>query len=160
MRRELICQSLDQVVAEMESLLATGYQKQGNWSLAQICCHLRMTIESNMHGYPRWMVVLGYPLRPILRWLALPKLLRGHSPNGIPTAGMFVPAANLDDQKEFEEFVGCVERFRQFDKSLSPHPGFGRMSKSEFDQFHAAHGAHHLGFLQPITELGKHVDQG
>lgn len=159
MRRDLIFQSLDQVVAETESLLATGYQKHGNWSLAQICCHLRLTIESNMHGYPRWMVVLGYPLRPILRWFALPKLLRGKSPKGIPTAGMFVPAADLNDQKEVDEFVKCVEIFSQFDKPLSPHPGFGRMSKTEFDQFHAAHGAHHLSFLQPTMEQGVQVGE-
>lgn len=149
MRRKLVFACLNQAIEESESLLKNGYTKSGNWSLAQICCHLRLTIENNMNGYPLWMVILGYPLRPILRWLALPKLLAGDSPNGIRTAGMFVPGDDLDDAIEVERLRKCVSNFLESVEPMHSHPGFGSMSNEEFNHFHAAHAAHHLSFLHP-----------
>ncbi|MEL7500609.1 MAG: DUF1569 domain-containing protein [Planctomycetota bacterium] len=149
MRRNLVFNCLNQAIGECESLLKNGYTKSGNWSLAQICCHVRLTMERNMNGYPRWMVVLGYPLRPLLRWLALPKLLAGKSPKGIRTAGIFIPADDLDDATEFERFRKCVSKFLDSVEPMHAHPGFGAMSNEEFNHFHAAHAAHHLGFLHP-----------
>ncbi|PQO47113.1 hypothetical protein C5Y93_05630 [Blastopirellula marina] len=148
-RRPLKLERLPDVVAECERLLQSGYTKSGNWTLAQICRHLRLTIESNMDGYPVWMTVLGYPLRPILRRFALPKLLMGNSPKGVPTAGMFVPPGDLDDGVEVGRLKECVTRFVESSAPLHGHPGFGNMTHDQFNQFHAAHAAHHLGFLQP-----------
>jgi len=149
-RRSLIIDNLDLALAECDFLLNNGYTKSGNWSLAQICCHLRRTIEKNREGYPLWMAVAGYPLRPILRWFLLPRLLRGDSPSGVKTAGTFVPGDDLDDVNEVENFRQCVVGFMASDEPLHPHPGFGSMSKEKFGHFHAAHAAHHLSFLHPI----------
>lgn len=150
MRRPLTFDNLDLALAECHSLLESGYTKSGNWSLAQISCHLRRTIEKNREGYPWWMASAGYPLRPILRWLLLPKLLRGESPSGVKTAGIFVPGEDLDDASEVERLRQCVVDFLASDEPLYPHPGFGSMSKQQFNHFHAAHAAHHLSFLHPV----------
>jgi len=149
MRRKLNFQQLDEAIEECERLLNSGYTKSGNWSLAQICCHLRVTIENNMHGYPSWMTVLGYPLRPILRRFALPRLLAGDSPSGIPTAGIFVPPEDCVDEREVHQFGQCVVEFCAATKPMHPHPGFGKMSNEQFNQFHAAHAAHHLELSSP-----------
>ena len=154
MRRKLKFENLNDAIEESESLLKTGYTMSGNWTLAQICCHLRLTIERNMTGYPRWMVVLGFPLRPLLRWLVLPKLLAGDSPAGVPTAGIFVPPNEIDDGMEAEQLKKCVAKFLDSDQAMHSHPGFGSMSNEEFSHFHAAHAAHHLGFLQPQNIAG------
>ncbi len=148
MRRELKLACLDDAIDECERLLETGYTKFGNWSLAQICCHLRLTIQSNMAGYPTWMTVLGYPLRPILRRFMLPRLLAGNSPTGIKTAGIFIPPDEGVDEQEFDRFKRCVAEFNAKNGTMHAHPGFGKMSKKEFGRFHAAHAAHHLSFLQ------------
>ncbi len=153
MRRELRLNNLDETVSECERLLEAGYQATGNWTLAQMCCHLRLTMEANMQGYPAWMTVLGLPLRPLLRRFALPRLLEGKSINGVRTAGMFVPNDDLDDAAELDKFEKCVCKFMQSSNPLHAHPGFGRMSREQFNQFHAAHAAHHLSFLLPTTEL-------
>jgi hypothetical protein len=100
-----------------------------------------------MKGYPTWMTVLGYPLRPFLRKLMLPRLLSGNSPTGIRTAPMFVPQSDVDDTFEVTAFSQCVTDFLNDDGPLHPHPGFGKMSREEFNSFHAAHAAHHLSFL-------------
>lgn len=153
MRRELKLDNLDDTVAECRRLLETGYLRNGNWSLAQICNHIRLTIEANMQGYPMWMTALGLPMRPLLRHFALPRLLAGNSIQGVRTASMFVPSANLDDAAELVELENCVREFQQSTRPLHAHPGFGRMSREEFNQFHAAHAAHHLSFLSPRVTL-------
>ncbi len=111
MRRELHLACLDDAIGECERLLESGYSKSGNWSLAQICCHLRLSIECNMTGYPKYMTILGYPLRPILHYLILPRLLSGDSPSGIKTAGVFIPPDDVVDEHEVERFKRCVAEF-------------------------------------------------
>lgn len=150
-RRDLRLNTLGDAVSECERLLRSGYTPAGNWSLAQICVHLRLTMEANMRGYPVWMTVLGLPLRPILRRFALPRLLAGNSINGVRTAGMFVPPDHLDDAQELAKFERCVREFEQAEGPLHAHPGFGRMPHEQFARFHAAHAAHHLSFLAPKT---------
>ena len=152
MRRELRLADLDALLGECRGLYESGYERRGKWSLGQMCCHLRLTMESNMRGYPRWMTVMGWPLRPVLRRFALPRILDGRSINGVKTAGMFVPAEGLDDGEELAKLERCVAAFRGWSEELHAHPGFGAMSKDGFERFHAAHGAHHLGFLVPLTE--------
>lgn len=147
-RRKLQFDRLEQAVAECHRLLESGYQKTGKWSLADACQHIRLTMESNMQGYPWWMS-LAAPIRPIMRAFMLPKLLRGDSPAGLPTAGIFVPSGEEADQDEVKAFEECVRTFQRFEGKLHPHPGFGRLPKDQFEHFHACHMAHHLGFLLP-----------
>lgn len=152
MRRKVCHKQLPDALAECQSLLESGYTMHGNWTLGQICRHIRLTIESNINGYPKWMTVLGYPLRWVLRTVGLPKLLAGKSPKGLPTAPMFVPPESVDDTEEVDALEACIETFLGFDGKPHPHPGFGAMSHEEFEAFHAAHLSHHLGFLVASTE--------
>lgn len=147
MRTDLRLNSLDEVIPECERLLKSGYEMTGRWTLGQMCNHVRLTMEANMNGYPRWMTTLGLPLRPFLRKLALPRLMDGRSIKGVKTAGMFVPPSGLDDSEEVRKLEACIEDFSRSASPLHAHPGFGRMSHDEFGRFHAAHAAHHLSFL-------------
>lgn len=149
MRHDLKLSTLDEVIAECDRLMISGYEMSGKWTLAQMCNHVRLTMESNMQGYPRWMTLLGLPLRPFLRKFALPRLLAGNSIKGVKTAGMFVPPEGLDDTEELKKFEACILEFQRSNSPLHPHPGFGRMSHEQFACFHAAHAAHHLSFLSP-----------
>lgn len=149
MRRKIHYVRLGDSVAECQRLAESGYQQNGNWSLGQICNHLRVTIDASIDGYPKWMS-LAKPLRPILRWMFLSKLLNGASPSGVRTAKVFLPEeAESDqlDQLEVAAFAKCVNRFLDHEGRLHPHPGFGHFSKSDLEHFHAAHAAHHLSFL-------------
>ncbi|QEG20447.1 DUF1569 domain-containing protein [Mariniblastus fucicola] len=157
MRRSLHLVKLADTVAESKRLLQSGYQKNGNWSLGQICRHLRLTIDANVNGYPKWMS-LALPIRPVMRWLLLPRLLRGDSPSGIKTASIFVPQNDLNDAAEVELFATSVANFLNHDGRLFPHPGFGRLSKSQFEHFHAAHASHHLSFLSDVDQDVKRAD--
>lgn len=148
LRRELLLQTSADVNAECDRLLNVGYVRHGNWTLGQICRHLRLTIDANVDGYPWWMTFLGFPLRPFLSRIMLPRLLQGRSPSGVKTAGRFVPAADLDDASEVAALKRCFERYERHRDRLHPHPGFGALTPETFDRFHAAHAAHHLSFLE------------
>ncbi|HEX6983723.1 MAG TPA: DUF1569 domain-containing protein, partial [Planctomycetaceae bacterium] len=52
-RRTLVFHDLDDAVRDAESLLAGGYDRAGNWDLAQTCGHLVEWMSYPIDGYPR-----------------------------------------------------------------------------------------------------------
>ncbi len=145
--RDLKFENLGEAVDDARQLLATGYVRQGNWSLGQICRHLVLVQDPSVDGYPVWMSFFA-PLRPLVRRLLLPKVLSGDSPRGIRTATMFVPRGDLDDAAEVEAFSASVGRLLDHSGSFAPHPGFGRLPREKILEIHAAHAAHHLRHLR------------
>ena len=146
--RELQFHSLEDAVAEVQSLLQTGYTQRGKWNLAQICRHLYLVQDPAIDGYPKWMLVYA-PLWPLMRRLFLPRLLKGDSPQGIPTTPIFVPAENLEDVAEAESFAQSVTRFKSHEGRYHWHPGFGRLDPETLEKVYTTHAAHHLRFLEP-----------
>jgi hypothetical protein len=144
--RDLKFETLGKAVDDARQLLATGYVRQGNWSLGRICRHLVLVQDPSIDGYPAWMSLFA-PLRPLMRRWLLPKVLRPDSPRGIRTAPMFVPPDNLDDAAEVEAFSASVERLINHSGKFAPHPAFGRMPRDKILEIHTAHAAHHLRFL-------------
>jgi hypothetical protein len=145
--RQIQFERLDEAVLEAYSLLESGYERCGNWSLGQICRHLILVQDPSIDGYPRWMSFFA-PLRPVLRWWLLPKLLQVDSPRGIRTSNVFMPPNNVDDRAEVECFSQSVARLNEHTGDFAPHPAFGRLPRDQILQIHAAHAAHHLRFLK------------
>ncbi|MBA2116483.1 DUF1569 domain-containing protein [Bremerella alba] len=145
--RELTFSTLDEAVVDARRLLDTGYIRNGNWDLGQICWHIRTVQDRSIDGYPWYFGMFAF-LRPIVRRTLLPKVLSGDSPRGVPTAPMFVPANELRDDEEVAALESSVERFLQHQGSFYPHPGFGSLDREMLHRVHAAHAAHHLRFLQ------------
>lgn len=149
--RSLKFESLDDAVTEAQSLLESGYTRMGKWSLGQVCDHLCRVQDPSIDGYPKWFSLFAF-LRPVMRWLFLPKLAAGRPmPRGIPTASMFVPAGELGDTEQVERFAKSVERIKSHVGDFQPHPAFGRMNSESIQKVHAHHAAHHLRFLSPAT---------
>jgi hypothetical protein len=74
--RNLQFNNLEAAVDDARQVSTRGYIRQGNWSLGQICRHLVLVQDPSVVGYPGWMSLFA-PLRPLMRWLLLPKLLSG-----------------------------------------------------------------------------------
>lgn len=144
--RNLSLNGLAAVAEECQRLLNSGYHRNGRWSLGQICYHLRLVQDKTIDGFPWWMSI-SYPIRPILRWLLLPRLLRGDSPRGLPTAPMFQPPGSVEDETEVAAYVASIDRFLDHTGPFQPHPGFGRLDRETLEAFHVAHAVHHLRFL-------------
>ncbi len=152
-RRRLEFPKLEMAITDAGQLVSYGYDQLGNWTLAQICCHLRLTVDASIDGYPRWMSLFA-PVRPVFRWLLLPRILRGDSLSGLPTSSIYVPPQGLADAEELELLDASVRRFSQHTGRLHAHPGFGVADRAGLERIHAAHAAHHLGFLIAIEPSG------
>ncbi|QDU74089.1 hypothetical protein Pan97_10930 [Bremerella volcania] len=150
--RDLKFATLEEAVVDARQLLESGYVRHGNWTLGQICWHLRTVQDPSIDGYP-WFFSLFAFLRPIVRRTLMPKILRGDSPRGIRTASIFIPANELNDNEEVAAFAESVERFLQHQGTFHPHPGFGHLDLETLHRVHAAHAAHHLRFLRSAGEL-------
>ncbi|MEM6690346.1 MAG: DUF1569 domain-containing protein [Planctomycetota bacterium] len=146
--RKLRFEDLGEAVWEARSLLESGYTRQGQWSLGQICQHLVLVQDPSIDGYPSWMSLFA-PLRPLMRRWLLPKLLADNSPPGIRTSSTFMPAQNAEDALEVTRFEQSVKRLKARSEPFFAQPAFGKLSNTRILQIHSAHAAHHLRFLEP-----------
>src|SRR5437016_5780144 len=115
-RRQLRFASFDEVVADAENLLAKGYERAGNWDLAQVCGHLAEWLRYPMDGFPRPPLFI----RPVF-WLVRNTvgkgmgrkiLAGGRMKEGMPTAPQSVLAAGGDDAAAVGKLREMIARWR------------------------------------------------
>jgi hypothetical protein len=151
-RRELRFDSLDDVVRDAEALLAKGYDKAGNWDLAQVCGHLADWLTYPVAGFPKAPLPIRVMLRLVRATLGrkmFEKYLREGMPAGKPTMPQSVHPAGGDP-------VAAVAPLREAARTFQAHPGeylpsplFGRLDRGDATRLQLAHAAHHLSFLIP-----------
>lgn len=152
-RRTLKFDTLADAVRDAENLLVTGYDKVGNWDLAQCCGHLRHWMSYPLDGYPR-SPLLFRPLFWVMRNTFAPRMFRkaiakGDAKAGMPTIPDSVPTSGQEAAPAVAALRDAVERWTAHTGPLHPSPLFGRLSKDEWTAGHRIHAAHHLGFLVP-----------
>jgi hypothetical protein len=153
-RRKLSLATLDDVVRDAENLQAKGYDRAGNWDLAQCCGHLAEWMRFPLDGFPRMPLFL----RPMF-WLlrnTMGKKIRtkiqaegfsagSHTmPQTVPPPGGATPAGIA----KLKEVAG---RFQAHTGPIHPSPLFGAMNKDEALKLQLKHCEHHLSFLVPHT---------
>lgn len=151
-RRKLQFTDLDQVVADAESLLVKGYDRAGNWDLAQVSGHLANWMTYPVGGFPKSPL----PIRVIMRMVRATmgrrlyeKTLRDGFGTGKPTIPESVPTAGGDATEAVVRLRAAAERFKGYSGEIVPSPLFGRMTKDEATRLQLVHAAHHLSFLVP-----------
>lgn len=152
-RRTLAFATLDEVVADAENLLARGYDRAGNWDLAQVCSHLAEWLRYPMDGFPRIPVVMR-PVFWLLRKTIGPRELRkmtdgGKMPAGAPTLKESVAPPGGDAAVAVANLKATIERFKASEGPYHPSPLLGTLTKDQLVRVHCVHGAHHLSFLIP-----------
>lgn len=152
-RRELNFDSLDDVVRDAEHLLAVGYDKVGNWDLAQCCGHLSEWFRYQMDGFPKAPLLLR-PVFWLFRNTIGPALGRkafkaGTMRPGLPTVPQSVMPGGEDAAKAVATLGNTIDRWKAYTGRLHPSPLFGSMTKDEWMKGQLIHCAHHLSFLIP-----------
>ncbi len=118
-RRELAFSSLDQVMPDVDRLLA-GYKGVGNWSLGQMCHHLTQSIAGSVEGFPGQAPWL---LRKTLGPLIIRGILKqGKMREGVQVPEAFQPKPGLDDRAEAEALRAAVRIFGEHHGPLAEHP--------------------------------------
>jgi hypothetical protein len=145
--RDLQFVNFDEALAEVDRLHRDGYERAGNWGLAQVCDHLTYFIDCSLDG-------AKFRVPWLLRVLFGRKLLRRILASGRMRAGAFTPQRPLPLPGTNEE--AAIARFRAAVQRLLAHPGemhdspfFGYLTPEEWRRLHLIHSAHHLGFLKP-----------
>jgi hypothetical protein len=151
-RRPIRFGTLAEAVADAEGLLARGYDKAGNWSLAQCCNHLANWLTYPVSGFPRMPLLLRPPMA-IVRTLMGRKLLNKFLAEGMPAGKMTipesVPAPGGDDAAAVGRLKEAVRRFEAHAGEYLPSPLFGPLTRAEALQVQVKHAEHHLSFLTP-----------
>ena len=154
-RRKLTFATLDDVVRDAENLLAKGYDRAGNWDLAQVCFHLAEWLRYPLDGFPKpplLMRPLFWVARHTIAGAALRKALdKGELPPGSPTLKPSVAPPGGDAAAMVAKLKEVAERFAANTGPIHPSPLFGAMTKDEALKLQLVHCAHHLSFLVPTA---------
>lgn len=100
-RRELKFAELDEAVRDAEHLLARGYERAGNWDLAQCCHHLAVLMGWPIDGFPP-MPLSRRLMAWCLKWTIAHSWLRG-----VLDAGVW-PTGTPTDERTFPP-PGCTD---------------------------------------------------
>ena len=152
-RRELRFDSFDEVVRDVEQLHAKGYDKAGNWDLAQVCGHLTKWLSYPLDGFPKPGCFIGTMLWlmkiTVGRGMKKKILATGKFKEGGPTMPESVTPAGGDEAAAVSKLKETIERFKNHTGEVHASPLFGPMDKEELSRLHLIHCAHHLSFLIP-----------
>jgi Protein of unknown function (DUF1569) len=146
--------NLDDVVQRLDLLLEKGYDRSGNWNLAQVCEHLRDWFSYLIDGYPRapWPIrCVQAGVRATIGRAMLRKILRtGAMASGGPTLKETVHSAQeFEDATSVHRLKEMIARFRSHSGAYCMSPLFGKFSAEEGLSLQLIHCAHHLSFLIP-----------
>lgn len=147
-RRTLRFESLDDVVADAEKLVASPTTKMlGNWPLERLLMHLTTAINGSIDGISArapWIVRLAAPL------FKVSILNKGMTPGfNLPKKAepSFYPAA-ASPQEALEKLRAAVARTRH-ERMTARHPFLGALTHEEWTKLHLRHAELHLSFAVP-----------
>jgi hypothetical protein len=146
-RRALDLRSFEEVLAEVARLQRDGYDRAGQWDLAQICDHCAVWIEYTLDGFPfriPWFVrmFLG-------RWMLRRVLRQRQFAAGVPTPQKNLLGPGADLVAAEHRLQRAIDRLQLPAVVTHPSPLFGTLTPDEWRELHLIHCQHHLSFLVP-----------
>jgi len=144
-RRSVHYRTFDDLLTDAEQLASKEVRQTGNWSTGQILQHLAVSMNSSIDGFD---FSLPAPVRFILSLLMKRKFLYKALPAGFKAAGRFVPPDDVSTADGLAAIRNAVERQATAEEYV-PHPGFGKLTRDEWINFHLRHAEMHMSFIVP-----------
>lgn len=148
-RRDVSFQTLDDIVADAEKLVASPKSRTiGNWPLVKLIKHLSQTIHNSIDGFqskaPRWIRLI----MPLFkgRILKARKMSPGINLPKATVASAFPDAGSI--QEALDDLRRAVARTKS-ERMEAVHPAFGKMTHDEWNTLHLRHSEMHLSFALP-----------
>jgi len=146
-QRQLQFNDFAEVQAEVDRLHQRGYEKLGQWDLAQVCDHLTYFVQGSLDGFTfrvPWLLKVLFGRFVLRRILKQRRMKEGGFTPQKP-----LPAAGGDEPAAVVRFKQSIERFQAHPGEFQPSPFFGHLTPQQWRDLHLIHCAHHLGFLAP-----------
>lgn len=152
-KRKLKFNNFDEMMADVDTLLAKGYHAHGKWNLGQACSHIADWMRFPLDGFP----TPPLPIR-IMMWTMKKtvgprmkrKILTEGFKGGMPTAPETVPKPEeITDRQGADKLREVISRVTNYDGDLKPSPLFGPTDKETLIKVSLLHAEHHLGYLEP-----------
>lgn len=146
-RRPVRYENYDELLQDAERLAMVSTRELGNWSKGQIFKHMAKAIDAMIDG-PAF--VLPAPMRWVFSLFMKKRMLSRTLDPGFKLpkrAAAFIP-----DETPTEEGLQMLRKAIARIKSateVTMHPGFGRISKAEWDAFQLRHCEMHMSFILP-----------
>ncbi len=149
-RRRIDLRTFEAVLEEARSLADKGYEKAGQWSLAQVCRHLAGAIHAQIDGLE---TKVSLPERLIARFFIKDAIFRSRRIRaGVAAPQEIDSPADGDEMTAIAELKIAIDRLLKHEGFSHPHPYFGKLTNEQWREYHLIHASHHLGFL-----VGKSV---
>lgn len=141
-RRKVRYASHEEVLADAERLAASDAPTIGNWSKGQIYKHLAGTLDLSIDGGGG---MLPAPARFLLKFVFKKKFLNDSIPSGFKAPEKFVPG-ETSTEEGLELLRQATLRMGEVSQRAL-HPGFGELTREEWDLFHFRHAEMHMSFI-------------
>jgi hypothetical protein len=147
-RRKVRYESLGDFLSDAERLSTMEIHTIGNWSFGQILNHMAIALNSSIDGST---FMLPAPARLVMRLLMKRKFLTQSIPPGFKTAAQYVPKeTSIADG--LNALRSAIDRQnREAKRAL--HPGFGRLSSDEWNEFNLRHAEMHMSYVVLVNDM-------
>ena len=148
-RRTLRFNSLDDILAEAERLAAAPrVRAMGNWTLPQAIGHLARSLDISIDGAKFRVVWYIRLIGPLLKKRILTKPMPAGFRLKGEAAATLLPESAASLTEALAHLKRATVRIKQ-EPHRAPHAFFGKLSREEWDRFHARHAEMHLSFFVP-----------
>jgi hypothetical protein len=145
--RDLTFVTFHEVMAEVDRLHAKGYDRAGNWDLAQVLDHLCYFMNGALDGF---QFKVPWLIKTLFGKMALNATLKSkRMKRGVFTPQKPLPVSGPDEKEAVARFKMTLERFTAHQGEYHPSPFFGKLSREQVHALNLIHCGHHLGFLLP-----------
>jgi hypothetical protein len=147
--------NLDDAVAYARRCLDRGYQRTGQWDLAQTCRHLTDWMRAPLDGAPLMPLPMRLVLGIVSRTIA-PRMLRTilserKMQSGLGTINTTVYPPEPDAAAAVDEFARTATRLSAHAGPWQWSPLFRTPDREQAIALHLIHSMHHLGRLKPTS---------
>ena len=141
-RREVHYETLDDLLADAERMAHSNAKTLGNWNAGQIFDHIAKSFDSSIDGFD---FSVSAPARWILKLAMKKRFLTKTLPAGLKTDPDYVPG-EISTEQGLDHLRQSINRLKE-ETARVAHPGFGNISRDEWNQFHLRHAEMHMSFL-------------
>ncbi len=141
-------QSLDEIDSFLNSLKTKKVSTTGNWTIAQILCHIADSIEF-FHSQNEGAIQVPKLIQNTIGKLLLHKFfLFGKMDRGLTNPIKKGEPENGDANEQLERVIKLSKSILDYEGPFNQHPVFGALSKEEIIKLHLLHCSNHFSHIQ------------